>query len=332
MSDAPLPASLWSVGGASVPGASHLRRGAPNQDAIAYAPSDGTGRVAILAVADGHGSAAHPRSASGSRIAVDAARDVLGEALADEAAPLPDPMVLGTRMVRLWRERVGAHLVRHPCHPHEVRTGDPLHLYGTTLIAAAATPRGLLLLQLGDGDLVVRFADGRVERPLPEDRGLVGDQTYSLCLPNAERRLRTAIIPDPAAIDFLMLSTDGLSKSFAHEADFLRLAGTWSLSLQTIGLGGVLAALPGWLAAASERGSGDDMTLGFLLRTAPSPGAEARKPGIRERLAGLSPRAGPLARLALAVIERLHGRRPPEPCPGPARPAPILTALTGDPR
>ncbi len=308
MRERPSPASPWSVGGASVPGAAHLRRGAPNQDAIAHGPASGAGDHAILALSDGHGSAAHPRSDIGARLAVEAALAVLETALREAGAALPDPLGVGAAVIDLWRERVRAHLAANPRLPEEARADDPLQLYGATLVAAAATPRGVLVLQLGDGDLLVRFTDGAIVRPLPDDLELVGDQTYSLCLPDARERLRGAVVTDVDAIDLLMLSTDGLSKSFAHEADFVRLAGTWSGTLEAMGLDAVVEALPEWLSAASERGSGDDITLGFLLRSGTAPAQAALDPGAEGRRPRRPPRAGRFARLALAFLDLL--RRP----------------------
>src|SRR5450755_2660170 len=69
----------WAVTGATIRGASHLRTGLPNQDALQYWLADGTAAAAILAVSDGHGSAPHFRSQIGSALAVHTAVDVLKE-------------------------------------------------------------------------------------------------------------------------------------------------------------------------------------------------------------------------------------------------------------
>jgi len=46
----------WGVIGATVPGASHLRAGTPNQDAILQVRESSIGLPIILAISDGHGS------------------------------------------------------------------------------------------------------------------------------------------------------------------------------------------------------------------------------------------------------------------------------------
>ena len=61
---------------ASVRGNSHVLRDIPNQDSSCYKFSSSKGSWAA-AIADGHGSSAHPKSDIGSRIAVQCAVDVL---------------------------------------------------------------------------------------------------------------------------------------------------------------------------------------------------------------------------------------------------------------
>src|SRR5438046_10718317 len=71
----------WCVFGKSVRGAAHTRKGLPNQDCIGWWPEDKSGPVVVLAVADGHGSARSFRSATGARLAVQAAVDVVRQFL-----------------------------------------------------------------------------------------------------------------------------------------------------------------------------------------------------------------------------------------------------------
>src|SRR5438552_3532580 len=56
----------WRVAGATCRGSSHVRSGLPNQDAIEYWASP-DGNTAVMAVADGHGTALCFRSEAGSR-------------------------------------------------------------------------------------------------------------------------------------------------------------------------------------------------------------------------------------------------------------------------
>lgn len=257
----------WSLGGASVRGAAHVRRGQPNQDAIAWLPQSavtGTARAFAAAVSDGHGGAAYYRSEVGARLAVETAMAVLGRFLeTPEAAG--DAAAIVEAVLAAWREAVLHDLSGNPVESDWIESEhDKLLPYGATLAAVAVRHDRLLALQIGDGDMLFGYPDGRVERPLPSDAGLVGEQTYSLCLSDAAQRFR---ICDSRRIDgrpwpdFVMLSTDGVSKSFPDEKTFQSIARDYRTSVTKMGLRGVLDQLAPWLNDVSVRGSGDDATL-----------------------------------------------------------------------
>ena len=264
---------LWTTGGRSVVGASHIRYGIPNQDAIAWSPRNDSGSApsAVLALADGHGASVHFRSAIGAHMAVEAAVRVLTEAL---GGPLPFPRgtanasAIFQAIVDDWRGQVAAHVAANP-FDREIpasRGYDAFTPYGTTLIAAAAGPGGILLLQIGDGDLLLATSDGEIRRPLPDDVGLVGEQTYSLCQADAVSLARTRwIAAADLSVDFIMLSTDGLAKSFADEDAFRNVATFWRRHIEREGLAAAINDLSLRLSEISREGSGDDITLGFLV-------------------------------------------------------------------
>jgi serine/threonine protein phosphatase PrpC len=64
--------------GETVPGASHLRAGVPNQDAILQVRESGRGLPVVVSVSDGHGSNKCFRSDRGSRFAVKTAAGPVG--------------------------------------------------------------------------------------------------------------------------------------------------------------------------------------------------------------------------------------------------------------
>jgi serine/threonine protein phosphatase PrpC len=137
---------------------------------------------------------------------------------------------LPSRLHRLWRQKVDADLERSPLGSVRLAGPEDRFLpYGATLVAVAIAPRFLILIQIGDGDALVGFSDGRLERPLPDDTKLVGEETHSLCDPDAARsnRFRLQVLPQldaTAGPEFVMLSTDGLSKSCPSEQAFMKLA------------------------------------------------------------------------------------------------------------
>jgi hypothetical protein len=226
------------------------------------------GGVAV-AVADGHGSARCFRSDRGSVFAVEAALSV-----ARQFAAKIDPFVLlscdreylkagiCTAIVGRWRELVDLDLTSRgetgislPCRYDEL--ADQLLPYGSTLMTVIATQDYLLYLQLGDGDILTISQEGTVERPLERDPRLFGNQTTSLCLPEASNDFYTAVtvVHDriPTAV---LLATDGLVNSYQSETDF------HSAALRLFTEDQHLAELLSWI---SSTGSGDDITVGLLF-------------------------------------------------------------------
>jgi serine/threonine protein phosphatase PrpC len=272
----------WSLGGASVRGASHVRRGQPNQDAVAWttpAVADATRAVDrfVAAVSDGHGGAAYFRSGTGARMAVDAANAILNRVLDMSDLPeSPEPLI--AEILTTWRQAVMQHLADDPIDSDWIEAEqDKLLPYGTTLSAVAVGPDRLIAIQIGDGDMLFVYPDERVERPLANDEGLFGEQTYSMCLDDAAQRFRVRALRREAGQpwpDFIMLSTDGVSKSFADEKTFQSIARDYRSSVRKMGLRSVLDQLEKWLGDVSQRGSGDDVTLCLAIGM-PSPGAPA---------------------------------------------------------
>ena len=256
----------WLVTGASVRGRVHVRNGAPNQDALLHR-SDEAGRAAIVAVADGHGAPAYFRSGIGAELAVSAASAVL-KADIDDA----DGADLAGAVLARWRADVQAHMGSHPYSRYERGLADypPLSPYGATLIAAGANAGVLALLQIGDGDLLLGYPDGRIEQPLPSGPALVGEQTYSLCQEDARRWFQSAVLwrsenaPFP---DFVFMATDGVSKSFHDERAF-RAEVSRLRELALSDWDRLISYASEWLSTVSNNGSGDDATLCVAVRAA----------------------------------------------------------------
>src|SRR5262249_22929216 len=113
------------------------------------------------------------------------------------------------RLGRRWREAVAddaRDLATNPSHPEQDHPGLYLRS-GTTLLVTLLVGDGLLVGQLGDGDILLVRSDGEVECPLAGDGGDVGTVTDSLCSPDAHLRWRTgALKPDLGGV--LLLATD----------------------------------------------------------------------------------------------------------------------------
>ncbi len=278
--------TAWRVLGSSVRGASHERDGLPNQDAMLLDTAAARRGRAWLAVADGHGGARHFRSAVGARLAVAAARDVMlamvpefehadsgvRAELASGAAP--------RRIVARWAELARAELAVRPITQDEWRRlqaaegpdgvaqvhDNSLLAYGSTLLFALALPGGLVLGQIGDGDLITVEADGSARRPVPPDDRLAGRYTTSICHPGAENDFRCVVREGASARPaLLLLATDGYANSFRDSADVLEMARAFVAWLQRQGPASAEAHLPAILEHASRNGSGDDITLALLV-------------------------------------------------------------------
>ena len=245
----------------------------------------GDGQSVIVAVADGHGSATHFRSATGSRFAVEVAervlRDVDAALLAGGVLDAEREQWIRREIVSRWRAACIADAEANPfTSAEEVRLSgagardqifDRALAYGSTLLAGLATEGLLVLLQIGDGDILAVDSSGVQFRPFPRDARHVANLTTSLCLPDAVDDVRVTSLP-PGNITggagepvLLLFATDGYANSFASGEAFERVVGPQILThIRERGLGWVAQVLPSSLSAAAERGSGDDVTLAIL--------------------------------------------------------------------
>jgi hypothetical protein len=283
----------WSVFGESVLGASHRRRGRPNQDALGFRPDGGVGAEVILALADGHGSSRCFRSHDGARLAVAVAKGVFGEYLADGAlgGVADGPGLLptaGPELGRRWAAAVRRDLEECPVTDEEwgrleeaagaearrlVESND-LYPYGATCLVVVVTEGFIAYAQLGDGEIVTVSPEGQVSRPLADDPKLFAGETTSLSREGDWESFRVAVQtpPEPAPA-LIVASTDGYSDSFPEVPNPLGdfAADIWKL-IGAHGLAKVKGALAGWLADTTEHGSGDDITMGIISQLAAARG------------------------------------------------------------
>jgi serine/threonine protein phosphatase PrpC len=289
MTDVKTPTE-WRIIGETVPGASHIRAGIPNQDSILYVRESNRALPIVLSVSDGHGSPKCFRSDRGSRFAVKKAAYLVSEFL-DERRSNFDTAEIETKgkeylpqeFVKRWREAVEADLKKEPFTEKEFENlekksdakarklveDNPLLAYGATSLTVAMEEDIILYLQLGDGDILNISQTGEVIKPLSEDPRLLANETTSLCLPKAENDFRFLVqkVSDKKAPAMILLSTDGYLNSFSSEDGFFQ-AGTDILEMLRTenGFDAVSENLKGWLEEATQMGSGDDCTVGIIYR------------------------------------------------------------------
>ncbi len=269
----------WHVFGSTVRGAAHVRADRPNQDFIRWSKPSEAGQPLTLAVADGHGSAICFRSNEGSRLAVETANRLLQELKGDISASAINHFAqehFPQRLIRDWIKSVDEHLDANPCSEEETQhlqepvdcSGDNKYLvYGATLLGVAVTDSCILYVQLGDGDIVVVDEEGEAQRAIPKDDKLIGNETTSLCGPDAWHEVRVVvqrIEEHPPAM--ILVSTDGYANSFRDDEGFLKVGPDLLEMVRENGLDYVKQELDNWLTEASHSGSGDDVTLGIIHR------------------------------------------------------------------
>lgn len=287
-----LAAAEWRVIGETVPGASHLRAGIPNQDALLQLRASSIGLPLIVSVSDGHGSNKCFRSDRGSRFAVHLAGTLLSETLNEAYSGARDARdlkrfenearsYLPGELIKRWRAMVAADLQREPLQEAEfarliekdgvraraVVEDNPYLAYGATLLAVALTASFALYMQLGDGEILNVSDAGEVTTPLPDDARLLANETTSLCLEKAAEDFRFAVQPliDPPPA-MILLTTDGYANSFSTTAGFHQVGGDLLTMMRNDGFDAVNRNVKGWLEEATQAGSGDDCTLALLVR------------------------------------------------------------------
>lgn len=347
MSDVDAPASdIWVGVSASVRGASHVRTGLVNQDAVQIAPAPAGSTCSVAAVADGHGGARYVRSDVGARMAVSIACQLgleAGRLLGRTASPTSIEAHLQQRLipdvVGRWQAAILEHAAANPFTAAEshvasapLGTDDPLIAYGCTVLVALVATEWVALVQIGDGDVITVDRDGTVRAPVPGDDRLVGGETTSLCLPTATDDARIAVLGNDA--ELVLLATDGYGNSFASD-DWMQEIGSGFASLIAAnGLASIAERLPAWLAESAEA-SGDDVTAALMTRSTAGPERPAANVGDRELAPGgtalLSVRdtpGGSAGRAAPADDVLSTGGRPRRSWRGPAAAA-LIAAVVG---
>lgn len=285
----------WQHVDASVEGASHKLSGKPNQDRILfYSKSENDSQFPIImAIADGHGGEKYFRSDKGAELAVTTAIEVckgLEQIPWDVIKERKNISLLCREIVLKWLEKVNTDLQINPIsenewnpqnskrdlivkRPEAFTTNAASSAYGTTLLITAIYPSGILYIQIGDGDILVFDHKGDLEKPIPDDDRLIGNETTSLCQPEAWLDFRTQSITIDEKTQFpalVLMSSDGYKNSYTEERifdniglDMLKLICECPRGIE-VGIDYIDQNLVSWLNKTSEKGSGDDISVGII--------------------------------------------------------------------
>ena len=192
----PAGADGWQVVGASVAGVSHGRTGQPCQDA--YRWQEFPGDLLVVAMADGAGSA--PLAEVGSACAVQAV--VAAVANCFQAMP-PVEEEDWCQLVRdSFQEARSAVLAEAAAQLAPARD------LATTLLVAVATPSIVATGQIGDGAIIVRHAEDRLQPLTKPTTAEYLNETTFLTSDTALSALEVAVAAGP--VTGLAVLTDGL--------------------------------------------------------------------------------------------------------------------------
>ena len=246
----------------SVIGAAHQRQNKACQDAsLAITLQSGSDSLQLMAVADGHGGSRYHLSHRGSALACAVAQQVVSDLLANT------PLAQAER----WRQRLSSDLpvriqaqwlqaIEADWQQRSEASEQPFSAlsYGSTLGLALLAPRWWACTGIGDWDLAGVDHQGNAWLISEETEHSGSEATGSLCQPPEQQQWQTRaqlqLLEVNNNLRALVLSTDGVRKSCATDADFLALcAGVVDLEDN--------AELKRGLAQITRDGSGDDVSL-----------------------------------------------------------------------
>lgn len=199
----------------SIRGASHVLKDLPNQDAVRFFEKE-----SLLALADGHGGAAHPLSHVGSELAVMAAEEVLCEyrEMMTELRDVSERLLFlendfAYALEMAWRSSVERVYRENKEAYAAFESKDLYALFGTTLLLAFELEEVVYFLQIGDGTIVV-YEKEKILFPILEDTRLYGNVTTSLCENGAWFSMRAGAYVLNEDTQMLALLSDGVENAY----------------------------------------------------------------------------------------------------------------------
>lgn len=256
--------------------------------------------AAVVSVADGHGSPAYFRSRTGSKRAI-----VLGnyalKMLSEEVIKhyLSDKNVVKEEFLKMcmkgltnaWKVGIEKDLQRNPITEEEIEYlkkediqalqkylnaieehnyEELLPIYGTTLCSAMVIPKiGFFAMQLGDGNISVKYKDEPFVTAVADDKNCFLNQTTSLCDKDSQNEIR--FFASQKIPEAVFCCTDGFENSFKDEEQLMGVYNkVYELFKSYEGdevtkKNLALEELRDWLPKLSKKGSGDDISLAGIL-------------------------------------------------------------------
>ena len=258
---------------ASERGYAHRANGKPCQD---FSSSYQDSLRQIITCCDGHGGEVYIRSQIGSKLA--------GEALLSVFSKIPQSLLRYGQEEEVLRQiklkilceynlLVEKELAAHPIRKKELSHISPAaadclcankaKAYGTTLSGALLMGNYLLVACIGDTE-ALGVKDGRIIKIFNTDDDPAGNVTYSMCQEDAFDYLRVRVL-DFRKLDAMVLATDGFTGPYQSYDNLLSSALKPLIRRAGFHRDAEFAEeLVRGLAA--ELGTGDDVSLAYLIR------------------------------------------------------------------
>lgn len=263
-------------------GASHKKARKPCQDAsVSVNKSD----YILTAVCDGHGGDDYFRSERGSEFAVKsvkyclADRDILPMLAfyADDEVKVDEMLVqLEKSIIAKWNDLVAEDYAEDPFTMEELENVNPRirmsyalgekieYAYGTTMILNVVTDDFWFGIHIGDGKCVAVDHQGNFDHPIPDDARCMLNLTTSICDRTAIYNMRHHFSKKmPKA---LFISSDGVDNCFVSDEKLHDFYTMIMNSFADMSESFAILELLDYLPKLSQKGSGDDISLGIILR------------------------------------------------------------------
>lgn len=274
-------------------GYNHIKSGKICQDSSGHY-SDAS--MAVVVVADGHGSDNYSRTDRGSSFAVEATITAIRKFVKTVEDSSIDISVdsesyleqLAKNILANWYAAVFTDLEKYPFSEEELsKVSDKYKkkymsgqkqekAYGTTLIAVCQTKDYWFGLQIGDGRCVCVSQNGSVYEPIPWDEDCQANVTTSICDPEAIEEFRYCFMNEcPVAT---LIGTDGIEDSYANSEEMYVLYRSILTIFAEHGREMGETEVREFLPRLSRKGSGDDVSIaGIVSATLLTPFIEVLK-------------------------------------------------------
>lgn len=266
----------------TIMGSSHKKNRKPCQDASLSVNHED---YILTAVCDGHGGEDYFRSDRGSDFAVRAVkqcmkdRDILSmlSLYADDEVKIDEMLIqLEKSIISRWNDMVALDYEGDPFTMEELESVDPKmrmryavgekieYAYGTTMIVNVVTDEFWFAIHIGDGDCVTVDRHGNFDHPIPQDARCRLNLTTSICDRTAIYNMRHHFSKElPKA---LFISSDGVDNCFISNDKRHSFYSAIMDSFDNMDESFAILELLDYLPKMSQKGSGDDISLGIILR------------------------------------------------------------------